>query len=399
LFGLSFYGALYRIDKTTGVPTLVGGDPIFNAPHAMAFAPDGTLYATDNGPRKLLTIDPATGKATRVAEINRPIIDSLAFNSTGVMYGLDANSITLVSIDRTTGNATAVRTGIARGAIAFVIPEPATMIMLSAGTVVLGSFRRRAPVPPNRIVLPYAKWLLISLVFVRQTQADVIIDQEVRTYPDSGYIGYILDYPGDYLAQTFTARHSGQLAGVGIQVSLNGIDHPPYPPPIDDLHLRIVRTDSAGVPMINEVLAEATIDRFSLQPSIDPGEFVDVVQVTAGDVLAITFSSDQTYYVEPHVGTDYIWYRSPRNEISGGEFYIYSPSIFGPEPFKNHYVSGDDRTIDAGFRVIIDVIPEPASISLAAMCMCWLSGRRYFRRQRCWHSKHAAGHVRRWNRE
>jgi hypothetical protein len=230
----------------------------------------------------------------------------------------------------------------------------------------------------------FAIWVLVF----HSAQAGVIVDQEVVTYPDKGYIGYILDYPGDYIAQTFTVGHTGQLTGVGVQVSL----HRRFPyttytlrPPIDDLYVKLVRTNSAGAPSIDEVLAEATIDGSSLKESTRPGPFTDIdfgswqVQVTAGDVFAVTLSSDQTYYVDPHVGTDYIWYRSPRNEFPGGEFYIYSPEIFGPEPFKNHYYTGADRTIDAGYRVFINAVPEPSSIVLSTLCCLWLVGGQFSR--------------------
>ena len=105
---------------------------------------------------------------------------------------------------------------------------------------------------------------------------------------------------------------------------------------MDDLHLKLVRTTASGVPAINEVLAEATIDWRDLPISIRPGPFTDVdlsksnIQVTAGDVLAIALSSDQVYYLNPMVGTEYAWYRATRNKLSGGEYYIYSPLLFGP---------------------------------------------------------------------
>src|SRR5262249_41668059 len=80
-------------------------------------------------------------------------------------------------------------------------------------------------------------------------------------------IGYYLDYPGDYTAQTFTVGHTGQLAAFGIQFSpCERTD----PLPSDDLLLRIIRTDAAGVPDITQVLGSVTIDRslpFTSPPS------------------------------------------------------------------------------------------------------------------------------------
>jgi hypothetical protein len=63
--------------------------------------------------------------------------------------------------------------------------------------------------------------LTISVLLFQSAHASVIVDQEVVTYADTGYIGYILDYPGDYLAQTFTVHHTGRLVGIGLQVSLD----------------------------------------------------------------------------------------------------------------------------------------------------------------------------------
>src|SRR5262245_13971020 len=81
-----------------------------------------------------------------------------------------------------------------------------------------------------------------------------LLDQEFLT---GGSISYSQDYVGDFLAQTFTVNAGGQLTGVDVQVFLGG--YPNYLPPVDDLHLKLVRTDAAGVPLIGDVLASATI--------------------------------------------------------------------------------------------------------------------------------------------
>jgi len=172
---------------------------------------------------------------------------------------------------------------------------------------------------------------VLMLISSSMTSAAVILDQEVVTNPDTGYLGYILDYPGDFLAQTFTMRHSGMLKSVGVQVSIDENANWPYSPPSDDLHLRIVRTTPAGVPIFDGILAEETIDRFSLPRSYRPGPFANVdlsnwqVNVRAGEVLAITLHSNQAYYTDPD-GSNYIWYRSPRSTLPGGEFFIYVTS-------------------------------------------------------------------------
>ena len=57
-----------------------------------------------------------------------------------------------------------------------------------------------------------------------------------------------------------------------MQVHLGGYSH--YLPPVDDLHLKLVRTNAAGTPVISQVLAAATIDWESLQDLRE--EFTDV---------------------------------------------------------------------------------------------------------------------------
>ena len=55
----------------------------------------------------------------------------------------------------------------------------------------------------NRIIVT----LLVCLVS-RVATADVVVDQENI---GSCCGGYVLDYPGDYIAQTFTANNTGLL--------------------------------------------------------------------------------------------------------------------------------------------------------------------------------------------
>jgi hypothetical protein len=92
----------------------------------------------------------------------------------------------------------------------------------------------------NRIIVT----LLVCLIG-RVATADVIVDQENI---GSCCFGSSLDYPGDYMIQTFTVNNSGQLAGVGVQVSIWGATGDA--PVTDDLHVTLMRTDSSGVPAI-----------------------------------------------------------------------------------------------------------------------------------------------------
>lgn len=195
-----------------------------------------------------------------------------------------------------------------------------------------------------------------------------IVDQEFLT---SNSAGYILDYPGDHIAQTFTVGHGGQLVGLGVQVSLFGF--PGDPPVTDDLLVRLIQTDSMGVPAIGEVLASHTISRNDVPDSLPADEVLEIdltewnVRAQAGDVFAIALSSDHTYHSHSSPYMQYSWHMSFRNPHPGGEFYIHSPTIYGPDP---HLVTvpldPPEDTLDMGFRVIINV-PEPESVLLLAV--------------------------------
>jgi DNA-binding beta-propeller fold protein YncE len=101
--------ALYRIDPGTAVAELIGllnldtiGLDYYEG--ALAFGPDGTLYATNYGfdlnPR-LLTIDTATGQATVVGTMTggQHDVNGLAWRSDGKLIGLDRRSSSLLIIN------------------------------------------------------------------------------------------------------------------------------------------------------------------------------------------------------------------------------------------------------------------------------------------------------------
>src|SRR5262245_59937356 len=88
---------------------------------------------------------------------------------------------------------------------------------------------------------------LLFLALSTSASAQTIVDQE---FPGWATVGYYLDYPGDTMAQTFTLRHAGRLVEVDIRVGLDGDQ-----PPIDDLTVKLVRTDAQGAPLIDDVLA------------------------------------------------------------------------------------------------------------------------------------------------
>jgi len=143
LFGLSLAGDLYKFDKQSGALTQIGGDPdLIGFAHALAFAPDGTLYASDNFLFSLLTIDPVTGKASRFSLAEYAVINSLAVNASGILFGVDDNLARLVRINVHDGTLTEVRRGIQFSEIAFAVPEPAAWVLLCCAIPIKARYRR-----------------------------------------------------------------------------------------------------------------------------------------------------------------------------------------------------------------------------------------------------------------
>lgn len=209
---------------------------------------------------------------------------------------------------------------------------------------------------------------------MQPAEAAVVLDQQFMLPVDTG-INYYHDYPDDYLTQTFTVQNTGKLAGVGVQGAVSGRE-----PFTDDLHIRVTRVGEDGFALMDEVLAEATISPIDLPiaPSRSPATITDVdlsswhVPVTAGQRLAILFSSTHAYY-SPSDASHYVWFFQIRNPHPGGEFSIFSPTLYGPTPLRDIYLPVADKTVDAGFRVYVDVIPEPSTILLifcAALSSC-----------------------------
>jgi hypothetical protein len=220
--------------------------------------------------------------------------------------------------------------------------------------------------------------VLITSSLAPALRADVVVDQE-----NYGWccIGYSLDYPGgDYMAQTFTVNHTGHLVEVGIQVSLIGNDS--RIGISDDLHVKLIRTDSAGAPDISQVLASRSVSPLDIPfwsdsvPVLAVDFSDDRLQVHSGEKLAIALISDHTAYSHSLDYADYMWHLDPFDPLPGGDHYVYSPTIFGPEPFFRFNLVNPEITRDAGFRVLIDVVPEPSAIVLVAIAWVTLRSRR-----------------------
>ena len=215
-------------------------------------------------------------------------------------------------------------------------------------------------------------YFVLFLMLPHSAVAQTIVDQEFSAWDN---VSYYLDYPGDYMAQTFTVGHSGRLKEVGIRVGLGGYSN--YRPPIDDLHVRLVQTDGAGAPAIDQVLAFRSY-RWQEVPDFQTDNYLKFdlshsnVYVSAGEVLAIALSSNQTAYSGPgntrlanHYNYD--WHTSFGSPHPGGDFYLYSPKLLGsavhkwedrwigPPPYSSPYR-------DMGFRVFV-AVPEPTTLA------------------------------------
>ena len=104
---------LIRIDPLTGAGTTIGS--IGYPTEAIAFAPDGTLFGAadvtgDAKAQTLITIDPETGAGIIIGSFGPEFtdVDAIAFSPDGILFGANLDTGILFKIDTATGASIAV---------------------------------------------------------------------------------------------------------------------------------------------------------------------------------------------------------------------------------------------------------------------------------------------------
>jgi hypothetical protein len=199
--------------------------------------------------------------------------------------------------------------------------------------------------------------------------AYVVVDQE---YVGPSASAYSLDYPGDYMAQTFTARNTGQIVSIALQVSFHTFFGQPTPA-TDNLHFKLTQTNAVSEPVLSNVLAAYDVGPQDLTTDFAGIPMVEIdlrnqhVEVEAGDVLAMVVTSNYTAYSHSE-HQNYDWnFSGYFDQIAGGKFFVYSPQVFSPRWFYQWNNTDPTLTGDAGYRITIDTVPEPSSVFLGVL--------------------------------
>lgn len=145
-FGGTMNDELYSINPATGVVTLVGAIG-FNDVFALGFDNAGILYGIS--PSQLLTVNTTSGAGTAVAPVSLVSAFDLAFRpEDNAMFVADSGTSSLYTMNPATGAATLVgpygNTANIVG-IAFLTPEPGTVVLCLAGLAFLVRRASRAP--------------------------------------------------------------------------------------------------------------------------------------------------------------------------------------------------------------------------------------------------------------
>lgn len=103
LAGVETSDLLVTIDTATGAVTEIGELGLTRREYGLAFAPNGTLWASSG--QDLYTLDLSTGAATATATLPGELtqMNALAMNAAGTLYGYDEEVGRLFVIDPATG--------------------------------------------------------------------------------------------------------------------------------------------------------------------------------------------------------------------------------------------------------------------------------------------------------
>jgi hypothetical protein len=153
LYGVASIGGpnLYSINVGTGQATLVGpnGAATSTTGGGLAISPGNVFYGTPTSAR-FGTYNPATGTYTNISNPAKPAgggYGALSFDG-GILYGINVGSGSpppthLVTFNLTTGVITDLGTSVnSLDAIAFQVPEPATIVLLLFGSIASIARRR-----------------------------------------------------------------------------------------------------------------------------------------------------------------------------------------------------------------------------------------------------------------
>jgi hypothetical protein len=159
LYGISSSGGanLYSVNIATGQATEIGSSGLsFTEGGGLAISSGGIFYAAPI-PGEYGTYDPITGAYTHIAAPATPAgagssYAALAFNGS-TLYGDNlvagtSGATHLVTIDAPTGTVTDIGSSVVHlDALAFVVPEPGTLTLLSAAGLLALFVRRRKAGP------------------------------------------------------------------------------------------------------------------------------------------------------------------------------------------------------------------------------------------------------------
>jgi len=154
LYGVASIGGpnVYSINVPTGQATLVGANGVSTSTTGggLAISSSGVFYGTPTSSR-FGTYNSITGAFTNISNPAKPAgggYGALAFDGS-VLYGLNVGSGSpppthIVTIDTGTGVVTDIGASVnSLDAIAFQVPEPATLTLCMAGLLAVGLKRRR----------------------------------------------------------------------------------------------------------------------------------------------------------------------------------------------------------------------------------------------------------------